>query len=187
MDGWKIEMNLDMCSDIEIFHMVFNGELLKYPIGFWIQPDGIVHANNILKNLIENILKWDENDIIQNYDVNIFRKYRINGMLSEVFNSSPFEALNSIYPNKFKIWQFKVPNNYWKNEKNVKDAIRWLFEERLDIDTNDIIRISREDFYDNGLKSLVIFSDVNRIGIKNLIKSVYKNCEIKFKKRNYSK
>lgn len=329
-------MNLEMCSEIDIFYMVLNGELSKYPVGFWSPPDGIVYAINILKYLIEDILKWDDEEIIQKYNAKIFGKYKLNGMLKGVFNSSPFEALDAIYPNKFKRWQFVVPRKYWENdenviqaikyvyeeqigitnineiyqisnhrdvfakygvdripevqkktihevifmaypelcedgfvrrstssysienqiellrkiiknknlthddiikmtaeslkdynlyafliwqckmsiyevmelaypgeykpwefphiktgfwdEKHIREAIKWLIEEKLCIDPEKVIRISKEDFYCNKLGSLVLFSDSNHIGIKNLIRLVYKDCEIKFKtKRDYTK
>lgn len=325
-----------MNDDIEIFNMVLSGKLIRYPYSFWSGSDGRVRAINILKYLMENVLKWNDDDIIQKYNANIFGKYKIRGILSQVFNSSPFEALDAVYPNKFKIWQFRVPNNYWKSDKNViravkdiygnilrvkdisdiyditnheeifkkynldaiprvqkksihdvigmayygleeskffksstyhydlerqieifqqknkeenlshddiiqmtmeqfkgtdlfsvavkkhhlgiyeivelaypgeykpwefpyvrkgfwedenniKEAIKWLFEERLNIDTKTIIRISKEDFYNNSLGSLIVYANINRIGVKDLIRKVYQDCEIVFKRRKVDK
>lgn len=323
-------------DEIEIFNMVMEGELEKYPYGFWSPPDGITHAIKILKYLFENVLKWDFDDIIKNYNANFFGKYKIRGILSQVFNSSPYEALDAIYPNKFKRWQFRIPNNYWKiddnvicavkdiygnilgvksisdiycitnhedifkefnldsiprvqkksihdviamaypgleeekffksstshydldkqieifkqknsdnnlshdditkmtaeqfkgtdlfsvavkkhhlgiyeivelaypgkykpwefpyikngfwrNEENIKEAIKWLFEQRLKIDTKTTIRISKEDFYNNSLRSLIVYGNINHIGVKDLIRLVYPDCDIVFKRRKLDK
>lgn len=327
-------MNLDMCSEIEIFYMVLKRKLSKYPTGFWSPPDGIIYAINILKYLIENILEWGYEDIIKNFSAKVFIEYRLNGMLSCVFNSSPFEAINAVYPNKFKVWQFTVPRGYWENDenvinavkfvyeeqigisesddlykisnhkevfakygigcipkaqnktihevifmaypglsedgfirrsssaytienqieelrniiknkklmhedivkmtaeslkeynlyaflvvkckmdiyeimelafpneykpwefpkiksgfwkdkKNIQEAVKWLIQKRLHLNPYETIIISKEDFYNNGLGSLVSYVDLNHIGIKNLVRLVYKDCEIKFKKTNH--
>lgn len=323
-------------DEIEIFNMVRNGELERYPHSFWSFSDGRKRAINILKYVLENILEWSDEDIIQNYGTNIFGKYKIRGILSRVFNGSPFEALNAVYPNRFKIWQFRVPNNYWKdddnvinavkdiygnilgvksisdiycitnhedifkeynldaiprvqkksihdviymaysgleeekffrssishydldkqieifkqkncndnlshddiiqmtaeqfkgtdlfsvavkkhhlgiyeivelaypgeykpwefpyvrkgfwdNEVNIQKAIKWLLEERLYLDLSTTIRISKEDFYNNSLGSLITYANINRIGVKDLIRRVYPNCDIVFKKRKLDK
>ena len=108
----------EIYDEIEVFDMVRKGELKRYPHSFWSLADGKIRAINILKYVLENILNWNDEDIVQNYDVNVFGKYKIRGILSRVFNNSPFEALNAVYPNKFKIWQFRVPNNYWKENNH---------------------------------------------------------------------
>jgi len=327
----------DLCSEIEIFHMVLDGKLIRYPNGFWQPPNGIVYATNILRHLIEDILKWDDKEILDKFDAKIFREYKLNGMLSGVYNSSPFEAIDSVYPNKFVRWQFNLPrgfwenddniieavkdvynnilgvnrvediyniknhrdifikyrlnnivkvrkvsthevikmaysdldeekfyrssqsfydldkqvdllrekikekklthedivkmtadslkeynlysvfiirncmtiydvielvfpnefkpwefskisNGFWKDKSNIRDAVKWLIEEKLKFNPPCIIRISKQDFYDNGLNSLAIYSDMNHIGLKNIIKMVYDDCDIIFKTtRDYTK
>jgi hypothetical protein len=323
-------------NEIEVFNMVRNGELKRYPHSFWSFSDGRIRAINILKYVLENILQWNDEDIIQNYDVNVFGKFKIRGILSRVFNSSPFEALNAVYPDKFQIWQFRVPNNYWedddnvmeairdiyenklgiksisdiykitnhedifekygldaipraqkksihdvigmaytgleeekffksstshydldkqieifkqknsdnnlthddiiqmtaeqfkgtdlfsvavkkhhlgiyeivelaypkeykpwefsyigkgfwKNEENIVKAIKWLFEERLHIDPKTTVRISKEDFYNNSLGSLITYGNINRIRVKELIRLAYNDCDIIFKKKKSNK
>lgn len=135
-------MDAEKYSEIEIFHMVLSGELKRYPNGFWVPPFGITYAVNILKYVIEDILKWNENDIIEKYDVNLFKKYKLCGLLAGVFNNSPFEALNAVYPNKFQAWQFnRKPFNYWKKDKNVIEAVKHVYEDELGI-------INAEEIYD---------------------------------------
>ena len=327
------KIDTDSLSEIEIFHLVLDGVLPKYPNGIWSPPFGIDYATNILKYVIEDILKWNEDDILEKYDIYLFRKYKLNGMIAQVFNSSPFEALDAVYPNKFKRWQFyrargcwkngsdddiikavkeiyeeefgiknvddlykiknhrdiimnyglngiiharkisyhellkmvypeieeekfdgrsgksfydfedaiillrnifkekgmtheditnltadslneynlyglfvikykmsiyevidlvypneykawefkKIKNGFWKNPDNIRDAVTWLIEEKLHLDTHNTIRICKSDFLKHNLGSLIVYSDMNHIGLKNLIKSVYNNCEVIFK------
>lgn len=120
-------------DEIEIFNMVRSGELKRYPKYFWSGRDGRTRAINILKYVLECIVKWDYDDIIQNYNAKLFGQYKIRGILSRVFNASPFEALNAVYPNKFKRWQFKVPDNYWKDDENIIEAIRDIYEGELGV------------------------------------------------------
>lgn len=126
--------NIDKCSEIEVFNLVLNGKLNRFPKRFWSPPNGIVYATNILKHLIEDVLKWSDDEILVQYCVKIFRTYKLNGLLSEVFNSIPFDAINAVYPKKFKPYEFKlakVPKNYWKSEKNVINAIKDVYECRV--------------------------------------------------------
>ena len=49
-------------------------------------------------------------------------------MLNTCFNNSPYQAINTAYPNKFKEWEFNlVPKNFWTTEKGA-EATRWLIE-----------------------------------------------------------
>ena len=35
------------------------------------------------------------------------------------WNGSPYAMINSLYPNKFKEWEFSMtPNNFWTKEKH---------------------------------------------------------------------
>lgn len=120
-------------EEIEIFNMVRNGELKRYPKYFWSGSDGRTRAINILKYVLEYIVKWDYDDIIQNFNAEFFGQYKIRGILSRVFHSSPFEALDAVYPNKFKRWQFVVPDGFWQNDENIIEAIKDIYEGELGV------------------------------------------------------
>ena len=54
-------------SSIEIYQMVLNRDIIKFPKGFWNKDRSI----EISKYLFENILKWDKKDIeIPNSELN---------------------------------------------------------------------------------------------------------------------
>ena len=121
-----------------------NGRVPKY---YWIYEDNIRDA---LQWLFEDILDIENNNMIS---LNDFKNNKLGGLMN-YFNNSPYAAINYIYPNKYKPWEkCKVPNNYWKDEYNVKDALRWLFEDKLDIENNDNITI--DDFIKYNLRGLM--------------------------------
>ena len=78
-------------------------------------------------------------------------------MLNTCFNNSPYQAINTSYPNKFKEWEFKlVPKNFWTKEKGI-EATRWLVEEKLKLPDSDLKRsLSSKLFYDNGLRGMLM-------------------------------
>ena len=93
-----------------------------------------------------------------------------------------YDVIDLAFPGEFKPWEFyKISNGFWKNENNIKDAVKWLIEEKMQFKLPCTIRISKQDFYDNSLKSLIIYSNKNHIGLKNIIKMLYNDCDIIFK------
>lgn len=69
-------------------------------------------------------------------------------------NLGIYEIVELAYPEEYKPWEFPyVRKGFWENKENIKEAIKWLFEERLHMDLNNTIRISKEDFYNNSLGS----------------------------------
>ena len=77
-------------------------------------------------------------------------------MLYTCFNNSPYQAINTAYPNKFKEWEFKMtPINFWNKEKGV-EATRWLIEEKLKLSEKELEeQLSYKLFEDNGLGGML--------------------------------
>ena len=73
-------------------------------------------------------------------------------MINNVYNNSPYSAINNVYPGKYKPWQFaNVPNSYWTKE-TAAEATRWLIEEKLKWSEEELLKkLSTKTFYDNGL------------------------------------
>ena len=80
----------------------------------------------------------------------------LSGMLQQCFNNSPYEAVNSVYPNKFRQWEFKyIGKKYWSKERGL-EATKWLIEEKLNFDEEDIKdKLSANLFRDNGLGGML--------------------------------
>ena len=123
---------------------------IKLPNGYWENED---HIREALQWLFEEELKiLTTNTIVSVKD---FKDNRLYGLLLNIFNGSPYKAINYMYPNKFKIWEkCNVPNNYWEDDNHIKEALKWLFEKKLDIFHNSII-LTSNTFKDNRLGGLL--------------------------------
>lgn len=136
----------------------YPGKFKKWELGEHVQNDYWNKDNGILavKWLLENKLKWSDAEIKKNYSKQIYKDNNLYGMIQICFNSSPFEALNSAYPNKFKEWELpNVSRNFWNSDENCISAIKWLFEEKLRIDfTTAEHKLSKKHFKANNLLGL---------------------------------
>lgn len=121
-------------------------ELPKVPQTYW----SIKTATEAIKWMIEDKLKWSEKDIKEKYCLKTFKQFKLEGMLNQVFESSPFKAINMVYPGKFHEQDFNhVPRNYWTKEKAIK-AIKVILDELSDDDIKK--DISTEFFIENSLR-----------------------------------
>lgn len=141
---------------IEIYKEILSGDRGRFPNGIWKRPDAKENAMKCVRFLIEDKLQWSEENIKENLSVKTFRTYKLFPMLCECFDSSPYKAICSIYPNKFKQWEFRiVSNNYWNKEHGI-EATKWLIEEKLKLtDTELKEQLSQKIFYENGLRGML--------------------------------
>ena len=130
--------------------------------------------------LIEEKLKWNDEDVKQKLSLNIFRQYSLTGMLNYLFNNSPYLAIDNAYPGKFKAWEFsKVPNNFW-NLKTAKEVTIWLIEEKLKWDDEDLKRnLSANTFKENSLTGMLnyLFNNSPYLAIENAYPRKFKAWE----------
>jgi len=127
-------------------------EFSKCPRNYWTLERGIEAA----KWLIEEKLKWSDNDIKKFIRVTKFTTNRLYGMFEIVYGSSPFKAINSLYPDKFKPWELtQVPKNYWTLELGI-EATKWLVEGKLKWSKNDIKKkLTLNVFNEYGLSGML--------------------------------
>lgn len=170
-----------LLDPIHTYMLVINRTLKIFPSGFWNSEDSISNAIKITKYLIENHLKWDDEDLINKFSLKVFKENFLYGMLVSCFDGSPYKALNSVYPNKFKPWELKsVPNCYWTKETGIL-ASKWLIEEVLKWDEATIKNnLSSKIFIDYNLNSM--FRICFNQSTYKLINSTYPN---KFKKSDF--
>ena len=130
--------------------------------------------------LIEEKLKWNDEDVKQKLSLNIFRQYSLTGMLNYLFNNSPYLAIDNAYPGKFKAWEFsKVPNNFW-NLKTAKEVTIWLIEEKLKWDDEDLKQnLSANTFKENSLACMLnlLFNGSPYLAIENAYPRKFKAWE----------
>ena len=77
-------------------------------------------------------------------------------MFCRIYNGSVWQAINAAYPGQFREWELKnVPGNFWNEETGIQ-ATRWLIEEKLKWNNNDIKeKISYKVFIDNELSGMI--------------------------------
>ena len=118
-------------------------EFSKGMTGIWDGVQGMKRAHEAILYII-NDLELTKDDIPKKISYITFKKYGLGGMLQTLFNSSPFQAVNSLYPGQFKPWEFHV-KNYWQDKtiENARIATKWLVEEKLqslNIELKDVRR-----------------------------------------------
>ena len=131
--------------------------------------------------LIEEKLKWSDEDVRRNLSKNTFKENSLGGMLAVLFNGSPYFAIENAYPGKFKAWEFaKVPKNFW-NLKTASEATIWLIEEKLKWSDEDVRRnLSQNTFKENSLRGMldVLFNGSPYFAIENAYPGKFKPWEV---------
>ena len=130
----------------------------SFPKGIW-KANGLLtynYAAIVTRTLIEEVLKWSDYKVMKNLNLNVFKRFKLGGMIQIVFNSSVYAALNNAYPGKYKPWQLRnVPIGYW-NKTTEAEATRWLIEDRLKLDDNvSTKKLSKKVFLRNGLYGML--------------------------------
>ena len=151
-----MKINTTNLTDIEIYNLVLSGKLKRFPNYFWEKPNSLGSAKEITKYLIEDLLKWKDDDIKKNLCQNTFIDLKLNGMLQRCFNGSPYSALNNAYKDKFKQWEISnTPLSFWTKEKAF-ESIKWLLEKKLKLTDFEIKeKYSRDFIINNGLCTAV--------------------------------
>jgi hypothetical protein len=144
-------------DNIKMYKAILKGNPRIFPRGFWQKPEAEFNAIELTKYLIENILNWKDEDIKEKVNKQLFKKYKLGGMLGKVFRDSPYSAINLAYPNRFKPWELiSNPRNYWTKDTGIL-ATKWLVEEKLKLSKEDNIKekISYKIFEDNLLDGML--------------------------------
>ncbi len=158
-------------------------ELRSVPRNFWNKDT----AKRATIWLIEDKLKWDDEQIKNNLCKKTFVDNGLASMLKIVFNDSVFLAFDNAYPNRFKYWEFKAySKNYW-NKENAREATIWLIEEKLKWNDEDICRnLSKYTFIDNGLYGMLrIFNSSPFLALNNAYPGKFHEWELKSVPRNF--
>lgn len=159
LETMKKKYNYENKEPQEIFQDILDGNVSRFPAGYWQQP-GIEHECAVItKYFIEKVLKWGEEEIRENINEMIFRKYHLSGMLEYVFGRSPYEAIENAYPGKYKAWELKcIPRGFWQEERNRNDALIYLLDQTNKTKINEL---SNRDFLKYGLGGLMDYLTTN--------------------------
>jgi len=114
--------------------------------GIWKGEKGYKRSIKAIKHILKT-LDIKERDIPKKITYQTFKDFGLSGMLQTLYKSSPYQAINSLYPNKFKPWEFSV-KNFWKNETidTAREAVKWLVENKLKLSQEDTNLVRRKHF-----------------------------------------
>ncbi|KOS27240.1 hypothetical protein ADK18_15245, partial [Bacillus anthracis] len=80
---------------------------------FWTKEKAL----EALKWTVEEKEKLSSFELFQFYSVKWFAIHNFISPFVMYWNGSPYAMINSLYPNKFKEWEFSMtPNNFWTKE-----------------------------------------------------------------------
>lgn len=169
---------------VNIYKMVLNEELNLFPKYFWQKSTSLFESAEITKYLIEEVLKWDDKDIVNKLSVICIQKNKLGKMLEVLFNNNIYMAINNAYPNRFKVWELKrrpVDDEFWTDE-NTSLALHWLFEEKLKWSDEDIKeKLNKDTFKKNSLHRLldVRFNGIVYDALNFIYPNKFKTWELK--------
>lgn len=131
LTGDKTYVN-EVSDDVECYKLVLSGKLKRFPFKFWTKPWSIQSANAIIRYLIIDKLNLGHEDVIQLPLNKFFTSYKLGGMLVTIFKGVVFDALESAFPNEYKIWEFRyMDNSLWGSDEVIAEAMQWLVEKKL--------------------------------------------------------
>ncbi|MFW6024881.1 MAG: hypothetical protein ACOCRX_00920 [Candidatus Woesearchaeota archaeon] len=176
----------NVTTEVDIYKMLLNDEITRFPKYFWHCEDSNIYAPKIIKYLIEDVLEWDSNDIKKKLRKKTFEDNKLRGMLYHKYDDSPYKAIFAAYPDRnYKSWDFvNTPNNYWQGEQGRKNAIKatkWLIEEKLKWDMKDIKeKINYKIFVEHNLLGMLkrVFDTSIYKAIDSAYPGVFKRWEL---------
>jgi hypothetical protein len=141
-------------------------DLLQKPNKFWRGKKGHKRAIDAVAWFVTKNKIIDPREC-RKFGYKEFQKDKLSGMLQICFNGSPYLALKTYFPT-LRPWESRrVPKNYFDNEENQKNAIRFFLIERgfPPIDTVD-----SEEFYSLKLGRDISIEDMRRNGLSSILK-----------------
>lgn len=139
---------------VKIYKEVLNGTRKRFPNGFWDKStEGYYNAKVCTTYLLEvimdcktkglteevkDVLLLKKNNIIEVANIDLFKKYKLKGMITLLFDNSHIKAIQKAYGYEFILpWEFKMsPLNFWKDKGNVKDLVKWIIKKEKITDEN---------------------------------------------------
>jgi len=141
---------------IDSYLYVYLGINKFFPPNF-LQKNAKKRAAIITRFLIEKILESTPGKILSQNDELFFIKHKLQNVY-RYFNYSFNRVLGNAYPDIIHPWlNSRAGEDYWIEKENRIHAIRWLVEEKLNINPSTCftkISIARTAFAENGLSYL---------------------------------
>lgn len=135
-------INSDLSTEeiIFMYDSLLKGEIKSLSSGILTCENKFEYAKIIFRYLINDILKWSKEDIINNYSGKMIDRYLLKGTLLAIkFNT--YDYLKLSFPEyEIKSWELNlstVGNGFWNKENNIIEALMWL-KNKLSKDKNII-------------------------------------------------
>lgn len=90
-------MNNKDIEIIEIYKGILSGTRKRFPRNFWVK-DGKYKSIIIFKYLIEEVLKWDKDKIINEFGYEIISKYKLTAPYNDIYLKVKSNVIKEIYP-----------------------------------------------------------------------------------------
>lgn len=111
----------------DIYKEVLMGTRLVFPKYFWSEKEtvNLYHAKVVTKYLVEDILKWNRDEVNKNFSSDLLRQYKLAGMLLWVFVNSPMAVLENAHPGKYDPKEMQATS--MRHDDNIlqKEALRF--------------------------------------------------------------
>ena len=131
-----LKERLKFMSTIEIYELVLNREISRFPEFFWEGQEGKKKGLECLDYLLFTKLKWKKEDVPTKFSKSVLTKNKLGGMLAQCFHNSPLECILTLMGDTYKPWEYNVaPTNYWTREtarfatKYMIDKLNWNDED----------------------------------------------------------
>lgn len=118
----------------KVYELACSGEIKRVPRGFWTEETAI----EVMKWLIEYKYQMTEEVLKRQWNHKFFIDNRLQAMVRRIFSSSAYEAINAVYPGRFKPWEFRCVGDYYWTEETLVEAVRWLIDEKLKLTEDEI-------------------------------------------------
>lgn len=133
-------MDINKEDVISVYEKVLLGIKRCFPRNYWSGDEGKERAKICARYLMEEIFYYTEEDIKKYLRYETFTKNKLSGMLRQVYQDSPYKAINDAYEGLIKPWELQCcPMVFWDDEDNRADGILWILKKN-NIKIEDINR-----------------------------------------------
>jgi len=99
--------------------------------GYWQGEEGGKRAIEAVRYVIEVKCNIPFQEIPLKINHHFFKQHGLTGIFG-LFEDSPYQVIQTLYPNRFKPWECStVPMNFWKQEENVIGAMEWFLFQQI--------------------------------------------------------
>lgn len=154
---------------ISIYEDVLSGKLKKFPKDFWTCEFSKYYSKVVMSYLFFKKLNWSIQDIKDNVVFNLFKEYKLAGMIRILYGNSVYEAISELCPNDFMPWELRnAPKGYW-SEETALVALEWLKSKYNYSDMELIQNTTKEFLVANSLGGLLAYCNNSTYAVLKLM------------------